>query len=224
LAEHCHLLFAMLVCIIMGMGLPTTALMYSALPICPCADRLGQEPFVAHMFIFYFAALATITPPVCALGTAPMWPAHWVKTVPRRYDRAARFMCRIVCVLSRCFARGDPEHINLRAQRIGRRILHGRGRCRVYQQKAENFHPDRVCAGRNHDEIPSVPVTLAGLFLRGPVLYQQVPDKKAVGKPVLNGAQRKKHLLGRNPPAQMPPAVVFFFGRQCRKRLTTSGW
>jgi TRAP-type uncharacterized transport system fused permease subunit len=77
------LVLSMLVCIIMGMGLPTTAAyVLGAAVLIPALTRLGLEPFVAHMFVVYFAALATITPPVCAavyLGSNVAG-SNWVKT------------------------------------------------------------------------------------------------------------------------------------------------
>lgn len=57
----------MLVCIILGMGLPTTAAyVLGAAVLAPALTSLGLSDFVAHMFIFFFSCLATITPPVCA--------------------------------------------------------------------------------------------------------------------------------------------------------------
>lgn len=51
--------------IIMGMGMPTTAAyIMSAVLLAPALQKLGIEPLVAHMFIFYFANMSCITPPV----------------------------------------------------------------------------------------------------------------------------------------------------------------
>lgn len=61
------LLLSMFVCIILGMGLPTTAAyVLGAAVLAPALTGLGLSAFVAHMFIFFFSCLATITPPVCA--------------------------------------------------------------------------------------------------------------------------------------------------------------
>ncbi|MDR1607556.1 MAG: TRAP transporter permease [Deltaproteobacteria bacterium] len=57
---------AMLACLVMGMGLPTTAnyIVCSAV-IGPALVKLGVWPLGAHLFLFYFGLLADITPPVC---------------------------------------------------------------------------------------------------------------------------------------------------------------
>lgn len=61
------LLLSMLVCILLGMGLPTTAAyVLGASVLAPALTKLGLNIFVAHMFVFFFSCLATITPPVCA--------------------------------------------------------------------------------------------------------------------------------------------------------------
>jgi len=61
------LVLSMLVCIILGMGLPTTAAyVLGASVLAPALTTLGMSQFIAHMFIFFFSTMATITPPVCA--------------------------------------------------------------------------------------------------------------------------------------------------------------
>jgi len=61
------LVLSMLVCILLGMGLPTTAAyVLGAAVLAPALTTLGLDTFVAHMFVFFFSCLATITPPVCA--------------------------------------------------------------------------------------------------------------------------------------------------------------
>ena len=77
------LLLTMLVCILLGMGLPTTAAyVLAAAVLVPVLTKLGLEAFVAHMFVFYFSALATITPPVCAAVflASNVAQSNWVKT------------------------------------------------------------------------------------------------------------------------------------------------
>lgn len=60
------LIFAMLVCIILGMGLPTTAAyVLAAAVLAPPLITIGYEPLVVHLFIMYYACLSAITPPVC---------------------------------------------------------------------------------------------------------------------------------------------------------------
>lgn len=54
------------VCLIMGMGLPTTAAyVLVAAVLAPALTAVGVDPLAAHMFVFYFATISVITPPVC---------------------------------------------------------------------------------------------------------------------------------------------------------------
>ena len=77
------LFLAMIGSIILGMGLPTAvAYIIAAIVTCPALIQLGIKPLSAHMFVFYFAILGTITPPVClsvyvASGIAQ---SNWLKT------------------------------------------------------------------------------------------------------------------------------------------------
>src|SRR5690554_753186 len=55
-----------LVCMIMGMGIPTTAAyVLVAATLAPALIKIGVSPIAAHMFVFYYATLSVITPPVC---------------------------------------------------------------------------------------------------------------------------------------------------------------
>ncbi len=55
----------MFVCIILGMGLPTTACyIVTATIAAPALMKLGVNPLAAHMFTYYFACLSNLTPPV----------------------------------------------------------------------------------------------------------------------------------------------------------------
>lgn len=77
------LFLTMVVCILLGMGLPTTAAYVLAVAVLvPALTKLGLEAFVAHMFVFYFSCLATITPPVCAAVflASNVAQSNWVKT------------------------------------------------------------------------------------------------------------------------------------------------
>ena len=60
------LLFTAIMCIIVGLGLPTLAayIVLSTLGV-PALTSLGAPLLAAHMFVFYIAILSTITPPVC---------------------------------------------------------------------------------------------------------------------------------------------------------------
>lgn len=77
------LLLTAVVAIVLGMGLPTTAAYVIAASVLgPALIQLGVEPLVAHLFIFYFAVISTITPPVCAAVflAAALADANWWKT------------------------------------------------------------------------------------------------------------------------------------------------
>jgi TRAP transporter 4TM/12TM fusion protein len=59
-------LIVAVICLIMGMGIPTTAAyVLVAAVLAPALTRIGVEPLVAHLFVFYFATISVITPPVC---------------------------------------------------------------------------------------------------------------------------------------------------------------
>jgi TRAP transporter 4TM/12TM fusion protein len=61
------LLVTAVLCILLGMDVPTTAsYLLTASVAAPALTRLGLPPLTAHLFIFYFAILSAITPPVCA--------------------------------------------------------------------------------------------------------------------------------------------------------------
>lgn len=65
------LLFTAITCIILGMGLPTTAAYVIAASIlAPSLIKLGLPPLTAHLFVFYFACLSAITPPVALAAYA----------------------------------------------------------------------------------------------------------------------------------------------------------
>ena len=59
------LILSMLTAILFGMGLPTTvSYILCANVLAPVLTSMGILPLAAHMFIFYFACLSGITPPV----------------------------------------------------------------------------------------------------------------------------------------------------------------
>src|SRR5690625_1876463 len=65
------LVFAMLLSIILGMGMPTTAAYaVAASVVAPGLVRMGMEPLLAHMFVFYYAVISAITPPVALAAFA----------------------------------------------------------------------------------------------------------------------------------------------------------
>lgn len=65
------LLFSAIACVILGMGLPTTAsYVIAASIIAPALVRLNIPVLAAHLFVFYFACLSAITPPVALAAYA----------------------------------------------------------------------------------------------------------------------------------------------------------
>lgn len=77
------LLLAMVASLILGMELPTAvAYLMAAAVAGPALVQLGLKPLVAHLFIFYFSILGTITPPVCLSVYVASGIAHadWLKT------------------------------------------------------------------------------------------------------------------------------------------------
>lgn len=65
------LLTTAVVCIILGMSLPTTS-MYILLVslVVPALIQLGSIPLAAHMFVFYFGMMSFVTPPVALASFA----------------------------------------------------------------------------------------------------------------------------------------------------------
>ncbi|MRG84833.1 TRAP transporter fused permease subunit [Salinibacillus xinjiangensis] len=65
------LLFAMALAVLLGMGMPTTAAYaVAASTVAPGLINIGMEPLFAHMFVFYYAVISAITPPVALAAFA----------------------------------------------------------------------------------------------------------------------------------------------------------
>ncbi len=65
------LLLTMLTAIILGMGLPTTAAyIISSTVLAPALAALGVPLLAAHLFIFFFAVISAITPPIALAAYA----------------------------------------------------------------------------------------------------------------------------------------------------------
>ncbi len=65
------LVFTMIASLILGMGLPTTAAyIICAILAVPALTTLGVDTLAAHLFVFYFAILSAITPPVALAAFA----------------------------------------------------------------------------------------------------------------------------------------------------------
>lgn len=65
------LFLTMLCCIVLGMGVPTTATYCIMAATCaPILTRMGVPILAAHFFVFYFGIVADITPPVALAAYA----------------------------------------------------------------------------------------------------------------------------------------------------------
>jgi TRAP transporter 4TM/12TM fusion protein len=85
------LFFTMLACMVLGCGMPTTAVyVIVAVLAGPSLIEIGIPPLIAHMFIFYYGCTAPITPPVAMSS----------------YAAAA-------------IAQGDPMEVALKSVKIG---------------------------------------------------------------------------------------------------------
>ncbi|MFK7858187.1 MAG: TRAP transporter permease [Granulosicoccus sp.] len=76
------LLLTALACLILGMEVPTTAAYVICVSVAgPALIQLGLAPIQAHLFVFWFALLSTITPPVCGAVfiAAGMVDENWLK-------------------------------------------------------------------------------------------------------------------------------------------------
>ncbi len=69
-------------CLLLGMEVPTTAAYVICVSVAgPALQQLGLEPILVHLFVFWFALLSTITPPVCGAVfiAAGMVNENWLK-------------------------------------------------------------------------------------------------------------------------------------------------
>lgn len=65
------LVFIAMACILMGAGVPTTALYIMLVSVAqPALAQLGIPPIASHMFVLYYGVVAEITPPVCTSAYA----------------------------------------------------------------------------------------------------------------------------------------------------------
>nr|MDJ0934015.1 TRAP transporter large permease subunit [Kiloniellales bacterium] len=65
------LVLVAMACILMGAGLPTTALYIMLASVAqPALAQLGVPALASHMFVLYYGVISEITPPVCASAYA----------------------------------------------------------------------------------------------------------------------------------------------------------
>lgn len=69
--QFLSLVMIAIACILMGAGLPTTALYIMLVAVAqPALAELGVPPLATHMFVLYYGVISEITPPVCASAYA----------------------------------------------------------------------------------------------------------------------------------------------------------
>jgi TRAP transporter 4TM/12TM fusion protein len=113
------LVLTMVTCIILGMEVPTTAAyIMAAIVAAPVLIKLGLHPIAAHLFVFYYAILSAITPPVCGVVyiASGMAGSDWMETA--RYSLRlsyAAFLLPFVFVYdySLLLLGGSPLHMIL---------------------------------------------------------------------------------------------------------------
>ncbi len=80
------LLLTAALCIVLGLGMPTTAIyVLLASIIAPALVKMGVTPMGAHLFILYFGVMSFLTPPVAVsayvaagIAGADMWRTGWL--------------------------------------------------------------------------------------------------------------------------------------------------
>jgi len=80
------LLLTAALCIVLGLGMPTTAIyVLLASLVAPALVKMGVTPMGAHLFILYFGVLSFLTPPVAVsayvaagIAGADMWRTGWL--------------------------------------------------------------------------------------------------------------------------------------------------
>lgn len=71
LQQFISLVLIAMACILMGAGLPTTALYILLVAVAqPSLSQLGVPALATHMFVLYYGVISEITPPVCASAYA----------------------------------------------------------------------------------------------------------------------------------------------------------
>jgi TRAP transporter 4TM/12TM fusion protein len=112
------LVISMIVCMVLGMGIPTTgAYLLTAAVVGPALVLLKLLPLQAHLFLFYYAIFGALTPPVCiavyvASGIAN---SDWVKTawIAVRLGLAGLIVPFIIIYQPALLLIGDPLRVAL---------------------------------------------------------------------------------------------------------------
>ncbi len=112
------LILSAIVCIILGMGMPTLGVyILLATLVAPAIIQLGVPPLAAHLFVLYYGMMSMITPPVAiaafaaaSLANAPMMKTGW-KAV--KYGWSAYIVPFLFVYSPTLILRGDVWHIIL---------------------------------------------------------------------------------------------------------------
>ena len=105
------LLLTALACLVLGMEVPTTAAYVICVSVAgPALQQLGLDLLLVHLFVFWFALLSTITPPVCGAVfiAAGMVEENWIKVA------ASAMALGIGLYLIPLVMVGNPELIELK--------------------------------------------------------------------------------------------------------------
>jgi TRAP-type uncharacterized transport system fused permease subunit len=110
------LLISAMICIVLGMGMPTLAIyVLLAALIAPAIVEAGVEPMSAHLFILYFGMMSMITPPIAlaAFAAATLTKANPMATgfVAMKFGWTAYFVPFLFVFSPTLILIGDPKDI-----------------------------------------------------------------------------------------------------------------
>jgi len=110
------LVLAALVCIILGMGLPTVGVyVLLAALVAPALVEVGVQPMAAHLYVLYFGMMSMITPPVAiaAFAAAGVANADPMKTgwSAVRFGWMAYIVPLLFVISPPLLLRGEPDVI-----------------------------------------------------------------------------------------------------------------
>ncbi len=104
------------VCLIAGMGLPTSAAyVLVAAVFAPALIGLGLDPLTVHFFVLYYATLSVVTPPVCVgvFVAATICEERWTRVASEalRLGAVAYVLPMLFLIYPGMLAQGGPEAI-----------------------------------------------------------------------------------------------------------------
>ena len=104
------------VCLIAGMGLPTSAAyVLVAAVFAPALIGLGLDPLTVHFFVLYYATLSVVTPPVCVgvFVAATICEERWLRVAGQalRLGAVAYVLPMLFLIYPGMLAQGGPEAI-----------------------------------------------------------------------------------------------------------------